>query len=52
MPVAPNASGGPVFDAYGKVIGIATTAQGHGASVSVAIPASWIGKMQSREKAS
>jgi serine protease Do len=52
MPVAPNGSGGPVFDAYGKVIGIATTAQGHGASVSVAIPASWIGKMQSREKAS
>jgi S1-C subfamily serine protease len=50
MPVAPNGSGGPVFDAYGKVIGIATTAQGHGASV--AIPASWIGKMQSREKAS
>jgi S1-C subfamily serine protease len=52
MPVAPNGSGGPVFDAYGKVIGIATTAQGHGASVSLAIPASWIGKMQSREKAS
>lgn len=52
MPVAPNGSGGPVFDAYGKVVGIATTAQGHGASVSLAIPASWIGKMQSREKGS
>ena len=50
MPVAPNGSGGPVFDAYGKVIGIATTAQGHG--VSVAVPASWIGRMQSREKGS
>lgn len=49
MPVAPNGSGGPVFDAYGKLVGIATTAQGHGASVSLAIPASWIGRMRSRE---
>ncbi|HEX3096791.1 MAG TPA: trypsin-like peptidase domain-containing protein [Usitatibacter sp.] len=52
MPVAPNGSGGPVFDAYGKVIGIATTAQGHGTSVSLAIPVSWIARMRSRELAS
>jgi len=51
MPVAPNGSGGPVFDAYGKLIGIATTSQGHGASVSLAIPASWISRMRSREAA-
>jgi len=52
MPVAPGGSGGPVFDAYGKVVGIATTAQGHGASVSLAIPAAWIARMRSREVAS
>jgi S1-C subfamily serine protease len=51
MPVAPNGSGGPVFDAFGKVVGIATTAQGHGASVSLAVPVSWLGRMQSRERA-
>jgi serine protease Do len=52
MPVAPNGSGGPVFDAYGKLVGIATTATGHGPSVSLAIPASWLARMRSREKAS
>ena len=51
MPVAPNGSGGPVFDAYGKLVGIATTAQGHGAGVSLAIPASWLARMKSREAA-
>jgi hypothetical protein len=48
MPVAPNGSGGAVFDAYGKLAGIATTSHGHGASVSLAIPASWIAQMRSR----
>ncbi len=51
MPVAPNGSGGPVFDAYGKLVGIATTSQGHGAAVSLAIPASWLSRMRSRENA-
>jgi len=51
MPVAPNGSGGAVFDAYGKVVGIATTSHGHGASVSLAIPASWIARMRSRPPA-
>jgi S1-C subfamily serine protease len=49
MPVAPNGSGGPVFDSFGKVIGIATTSQAHGASVSLAVPASWPPRMRSRE---
>ena len=48
MPVAPNGSGGAVFDAYGRLVGIATTSQGHGASVSLAIPATWIAQMRSR----
>ncbi len=51
MPVAPNGSGGPVFDRYGKLVGIATTSHGHGASVSLAIPASWLARMRSRERA-
>ncbi|HXS53578.1 MAG TPA: trypsin-like peptidase domain-containing protein [Usitatibacter sp.] len=51
MPVAPNGSGGPVFDAYGKLVGIATTNHGHGAAVSLAIPASWIARMRSHESA-
>ncbi|HSN20994.1 MAG TPA: trypsin-like peptidase domain-containing protein [Usitatibacter sp.] len=49
MPVAPNGSGGPVFDTFGKLVGIATTSQSHGAGVSLAIPASWTGRMRSRE---
>jgi hypothetical protein len=51
MPVAPNGSGGAVFDAYGKVAGIATTSHGHGAGVSLAIPAAWIAQMRSRAPA-
>jgi S1-C subfamily serine protease len=50
MPVAPNGSGGPVFDAYGKLAGIATTSQSHGAGVSLAIPVSWVAQMRSRER--
>ncbi len=48
MPVAPNGSGGAVFDAEGNVVAIATTAQGHGAGANVALPASWIAQMRSR----
>ena len=51
MPVASEGSGGPVFDAYGKLAGIATTSQSHGAGVSLAIPASWLARMRSRESA-
>jgi hypothetical protein len=51
MPIAPNGSGGAVFDAYGRLVGIATTSHGHGASVSLAIPASWIAQMRSRPQA-
>jgi S1-C subfamily serine protease len=51
MPVAPNGSGGAVFDAYGRLVGIATTSHGHGASVNLAIPATWIAQMRSRAPA-
>jgi S1-C subfamily serine protease len=51
VPVAPNGSGGAVFDSYGRLVGIATTSHGHGASVNLAIPVSWIAQMRSRPPA-
>jgi len=48
IPVAPNGRGGAVFDAYGRLVGIATTSHGHGAGVNLAIPATWISRMRSR----
>jgi len=48
MPIAPSASGGAVFDKYGKLVAIATT--GPGAGGQLAIPASWIAQMRTRQK--
>ena len=48
MPVAPNGSGGAIFDAEGNVVAIATTTQAHGAGAGIALPASWIALMRSR----
>src|SRR5258708_31270192 len=48
MPIAPSASGGAVFDKYGKLVAIATT--GPGAGGQLAIPASWIAAMGTRPK--
>jgi len=48
MPVAPSASGGAVFDQYGKLVAIATT--GPGAGGQLAVPASWIAQMRTRPK--
>ncbi len=50
IPVAPGSSGGAIFDAEGNVAAIATTTQGHGAGVSVAMPVSWIAHMRSRSR--
>jgi S1-C subfamily serine protease len=38
MPIAPAGSGGPVFNEFGKVVGIATTPHSHGAGLSIALP--------------
>ena len=51
MPVAPGASGGAVFDAYGRLVGIATTPHGYGAGLHIALPASWIAQMRTRTAA-
>ncbi len=50
MPIAPAGSGGPVFNDFGKVIGIATTPHKHGA-FSAVLPVSWLAQMKSRGRA-
>lgn len=48
VPIARTASGGGVFDQYGRLVGIATTAHTFGANLHVALPASWIAQIRSR----
>ncbi|HEY4999875.1 MAG TPA: serine protease, partial [Usitatibacter sp.] len=50
VPVAPAGSGGAVFDAFGRLVGIATTPHSYGANLNIAIPASAIAQMRSRER--
>ena len=51
VPIASSGSGGAVFDVYGRVVGIATTPHSFGAGLNVAIPASAIAQMRTRERA-
>jgi hypothetical protein len=46
MPIAASASGGAIFDTYGKLVAIATAGSGG----NVAIPASWIAQMRTRPR--
>ena len=48
VPVAPTASGGAVFDVYGRLVGIATTPHRFGANVNAAISSAWISQMRTR----
>jgi S1-C subfamily serine protease len=50
MPIAPNGTGGAVFDTYGRLAGIATTPHKFGTGLQVAIASSWISQMRSRDK--
>jgi S1-C subfamily serine protease len=50
VPIAPNGSGGPVLDVYGRLVGIATTPHTFGAGLSVALPAAWLADMRSRTR--
>ena len=50
FPVAKTASGGAVFDAFGRVVGITTTPHNFGPGLEVALPASWIAQIRSRGK--
>jgi S1-C subfamily serine protease len=51
VPIAPAGSGGAVFDDYGRVVAIATTAHSYGANLNIAIPSAAIAQMRSRERA-
>jgi S1-C subfamily serine protease len=51
MPIAASGSGGAVFDAYGRLVGIATTPHKHGAGLQIALPAAWIAQMRTRTRA-
>ena len=48
MPIAPTASGGPIFDSFGRLVGIATTPHAFGAGLNIALPAAWSAQMRSR----
>lgn len=48
MPIAPDGNGGPVFDAFGRVVGIAMRREGAGAST--ALPATALGSLRSRSR--
>jgi serine protease Do len=48
VPIAPAASGGAVFDVYGRLVGIATTPHRFGANVNAAISSAWISQMRTR----
>ena len=48
VPIAPTASGGAVFDVYGRLVGIATTPHRYGANVNAAISSAWISQMRTR----
>jgi len=50
FPVAKTASGAPVFDAFGRVVGITTAPHAFGPGIEVALPAAWIAQMRSRGK--
>ena len=47
-PVAPTGSGGAVFDNFGHLVGIATTRTKENAGASIALPASWLRQMRTR----
>jgi len=42
--------GGPVFDTYGRLVGVATTPHDFGAGLNVVLPVSWASQMRQRAK--
>ncbi len=47
-PISPGSSGGPLFDAYGRLVGIMTFQHKTGQNLNFAVPADWIANMSSR----
>jgi S1-C subfamily serine protease len=50
IPIAPGGSGGPVFDTFGRLVGVATTPHGYGGGLNIALPISWSAQMRTRVK--
>jgi Trypsin-like peptidase domain len=51
MPIAPNGSGGGIFNELGQLVGIATAPHKFGQGLNIALPVSWIAQMRSRTTA-
>ncbi len=47
-PISPGSSGGPLFDAYGRLVGIMTFQHRSGQNLNFAVPADWIANVRSR----
>jgi S1-C subfamily serine protease len=47
-PISPGSSGGPRFDAYGRLVGIMTFQHRTGQNLNFAVPADWIANLRSR----
>ncbi len=47
-PISPGSSGGGLFDAYGRLVGIMTFQHRYGQNLNFAIPADWIAEMRAR----
>lgn len=50
-PISPGSSGGPLFDAYGRLVGIMTFQHRSGQNLNFAVPADWIANIRSRSAA-
>ena len=50
-PISPGSSGGPLFDAYGRLVGIMTFQLRTGQNLNFAVPSDWIANMRSRSAA-
>jgi S1-C subfamily serine protease len=47
-PISPGSSGGPLFDVYGRLVGIMTFQHRTGQNLNFAVPADWIANLRSR----
>ncbi len=50
IPVSPAMSGGPLLDAYGKVVGMIASPHPFGAGKSVALPVAWVAALKGKER--